>query len=131
MVVPIVEAMTALRRFVLCSDADSVPYVAVVAIGVPPGRFLFPRGRALSGPFAAARITEREGGSKPSESDARERAVTRCATTFPRQRDFPSNHWAPGNRQARDMTAAEKALVVLLVSVSGPRRKNRRWLRGG
>src|SRR6266404_4049406 len=98
MVVPIVEAMTALRRFALCSDADSVPYVAVVAIGVPPGRFLFPRGRALSGPFAEARITEREGGSKPSESDAREKAITRCATTFPRQRDFPSNHWAPGNR---------------------------------
>src|SRR4029077_18384706 len=70
MVVPIVDAMTALRRFALCSDADSVPYVAVVAIEVPPGCFLFPGERALSGQFTAARIMERECRSKPSESTA-------------------------------------------------------------
>jgi hypothetical protein len=54
-VVPIVDAMTALRRFALCSDADIAPYVTVVAIGVPPGCFLFRWGRALSGPFVSYR----------------------------------------------------------------------------
>ena len=53
-VVPIVEAMTALRRLALCSDADSVPYVAVVVIAVPPGCFLFP-----GGGLSAARLPKR------------------------------------------------------------------------
>src|SRR4051794_11424404 len=48
MVVPIVDAMTALRRFALWSDADRVPYVVVVAIGVPPGVSSAPRKRALT-----------------------------------------------------------------------------------
>jgi hypothetical protein len=42
MAVPMVAAITALRSWELCSDAESVPYVAAVAIRVPPGRSVVP-----------------------------------------------------------------------------------------
>src|SRR5262245_37495015 len=51
-VVPIVEAMTALRRCALCSDADSVPYVAAMAMGLLLLVSLRPTVQAFCGPVS-------------------------------------------------------------------------------
>src|ERR1700722_12813974 len=51
MVVPMVDAMTALRRCALCSDADSVSYVAAMVIGI----FLQPIPRPLGTDSAVSR----------------------------------------------------------------------------
>jgi hypothetical protein len=66
MVVPMVEAMTALRKCALCSSDDNVAYAAAVAMGHPPGCFLAPAAGS-SGPssLTETRILEAEGASKP------------------------------------------------------------------